>query len=175
MSALDIVAAMPEDLTRYLDFLEEVSDWLESRGIKQWKRGMFRSSEEYFADSIERREVHLASIDGKLVGTLRLLLNDPIVWPDITENDAVYIYNLAVGRASAGQRLGARLLEWVEVQTASLGRRHIRLDCFAYNSFLCGYYTRAGYADRGVVDAIYPEPIGKLRLRRFEKSLPSDS
>lgn len=169
MADLRIVPAAPGDLPHYLDFLEEIEGWLETRGGGEWESGMFRDSRYYFAESIERGEVHLAFIGGQMAGTLRLLLRDAVVWPEIIENDGVYVYNLAVGRKWSGQRLGRRMLEWAERRTSAMGRNYLRLDCFANNDFLRGYYEDAGFVDRGEVDAQYPAPIGTLRLRRFEK------
>lgn len=174
MTDLRVVSAQAAGLDLYLDLLEEVTEWLDSRGIKQWNPGTFRRAEAYFAESIRRGEVYLGFLDNQVIGTLRLLLEDPIVWPEIKENDAIYVYNLAVRRAWAGEGLGARLLQWGESHARSLGRDYIRLDCFANNDFLCSYYQEAAFVDRGEIDAQYPEPVGTLRLRRFEKRVSVD-
>jgi ribosomal protein S18 acetylase RimI-like enzyme len=115
--------------------------------------------------------VQLAFCGEALVGTLRLLLREPIVWPEAVEDDAVYVYNLAVRRAWADQQLGRRLLEWAEQRAVSLGRGCVRLDCLADNVFLGDYYTRAGFEERGEIDAQFPAPVGTLRLRRYEKQV----
>jgi len=166
-----VIAAERDDLRRYIDLLEELADWLESRGIRQWPRGGFRRSWAYYADSIARREVQLAFVDGELAGTLRLLMSDPIVWPEFTEADAVYIYNLAVRRTWTGRAIGGRLLDWAERRAATLGRGFVRLDCMPDNAFLRGYYERKGFTARGDVDARYPDPVGLLRLHRYEKAV----
>ena len=171
MTALRIVHAQPSDLPRYIDLLEEVADWLVSRGIKQWRPGSFRQSSDYYAESIERGEVQLGFCGETLVGTLRLLLREPIVWPEIVEDDAVYVYNLAVSRNWARQQLGLGLLEWANRRALSLGRKCVRLDCVADNAFLRGYYAQAGFEERGEIDARFPAPIGALRLRRYEKHI----
>jgi len=92
MTPLSIVSAQSDDLGRCLDLLEEVADWLETRGIRQWPPGNFRRSADYYAESITRPEVQLAFVGDELVGTLRVLLREPIVWPEVVEEDAVYVY-----------------------------------------------------------------------------------
>ena len=169
MTDLRCVAAQPEDLGRYIDLLEDVAAWLDARHIKQWPVGQFRVSSAYYAASIARSEVQLAFLDDELVGTLRLLPRDPIVWPEIDVDDAVYIYNLAVTPAWMRHGLGDRLLAWAERRVASLGRPWVRLDAMADNEGLRRYYVKAGFTERGEVDATYPAPVGTLRLRRFEK------
>jgi len=169
MTPLTIVSAQSDDLGRYLDLLEELADWLETRGIRQWPRGNFRRSADYYAESIAQQEVQLAFIGDKLVGTLRVLLREPIVWPEVVENDAIYVYNLAVRRAWAGLGLGRGILEWAGARAASLGRKYVRLDCVIDNAFLCDYYTQAGFEDRGEIEARFPPPVGSLPLRRYQK------
>jgi ribosomal protein S18 acetylase RimI-like enzyme len=167
--ALTIVSAQSDDLERYLDLLEEVAAWLETRGIRQWPRGSFRGSAAYYSQSITQQEVQLAFIGDELVATLRVLLSEPIVWPKVVEEDAIYVYNLAVRRAWAELGLGRRLLDWASARAASLGRKHVRLDCVMDNDFLRDYYTQAGFEDRGEIETQFPPPVGALRLRRYEK------
>ena len=169
-----VVAAQPSDLPRYLDLLEELADWLHARGIEQWPRGRARSGHAYYAASIERQEVHLALDGDELVGALRLLQRDDIVWPEIEDDDALYLYNLAVRRTAAGQGLGHRLLDWAERRVADAGRTYLRLDCVPANMFLRTYYEDAGFTARGEVDATYPAPVGLWRLRRYEKKVRTE-
>jgi len=83
----------------------------------------------------------------------------------------VYVYNLAVRRTWGDRRLGAQMLDWAADRATSLGRRYVRLDCMADNQFLTEYYVRAGFDERGEIDAPFPAPVGTLRLRRYEKRL----
>src|SRR5262249_53278165 len=117
----------------------------------------------------QRGEVHLALCSDALVGTLRLLSREPTVWPEIAEDDAVYVHTLAVRRKWANRQLGLRLLDWAGGRASSLNRRWVRLDCVAENARLQNYYAQAGFSDRGEVDAAFPAPVGTLRLRRYEK------
>jgi GNAT superfamily N-acetyltransferase len=87
------------------------------------------------------------------------------------DDDAVYVYNLAVSRHWANHQLGRRLLEWASDRASALGRSCVRLDCMADNVFLHRYYTEAGFVDRGAIDAQFPQPVGMLRLRRYEKHI----
>ena len=168
---LRVVAAERDDLRRYIDLLEELADWLESRGIRQSPRGRVALSSAYFAGSIARQEVHLAFMGGRLAGTLRVLMDDPIVWPEFTSGDAVYVYNLGVRRTWAGCGIGGRLLEWAASRATGLGRRFLRLDCRSDNAFLRRYYEEKGFIERGEVDAHYPDPVGLERLCRYEKTV----
>jgi GNAT superfamily N-acetyltransferase len=168
---LRIVDGTADDLARYIDLLEELAEWMHSRGIEQWPRGRARSGRDYYAQSIEKRELHVAFVDGELAGGLRLLESDPIVWPEVTVNDGLYVYTLAVRRTFTGRGIGRQLLAWAERQVAASARRHLRLDCVPHNAFLRRYYEDAGFGARGEVDAVYPGLPGPIRLRRYEKAV----
>jgi len=163
---LTITPANPDDLTRYIDLLEETAEWLNSRGFGPLASGTYRQSTDYFSRSIVRREVYLAFIDDWLAGTLRLLAEDRTVWPEAND-DALYVHDLVVRRAWGGRGLGRQLLAWAEQQTVTAEKRYLRLDCFADNRILRKYYEDVGFTGRGEVDARYP--FGTLRLQRYEK------
>ena len=171
---LRIVPARSTDLAQYIDVMEEIAEWLERRRIKQWRAGSFRLSVDYYADSIQQQEVQLAFIGDQLVGTLRVLLREPIVWPEVADDDSVYVHSLAVRRVWAGQGLGLRMLEWAGNRAVSIDRSYVRLDCMANNEFLRRYYEQAGFADRGEIEARFPEPVGTLRLQRYEKRVDAE-
>src|SRR5438093_12524524 len=90
------VSAQESDLGQYIDLLEEIAAWLEARGIKQWRPGSFRLSANYYAESISQGEVQLAFVGGALIGTLRLLLRDPIVCPQVREKEREVVSARAV-------------------------------------------------------------------------------
>jgi ribosomal protein S18 acetylase RimI-like enzyme len=166
---MKVVLAQLDDLDRFIDLLEELADWMHSRGIEQWPRGRARSGRDYYAASIERRELHLAFAGDEFAGGLRILRRDPVVWPDITEDDALYLYSLAIRRLFSGRGLGRELLAWAERQVVAAGRQYLRLDCVPHNMFLRRYYEDAGFAARGEIDAVYPGLTGVMPLRRYEK------
>jgi ribosomal protein S18 acetylase RimI-like enzyme len=167
---LRVVPATPADLNRYVDLLEELADWLHSRGIEQWPRGRARGGMDYYSASIANGEAYMAFDGDEFIAGFRLLKRDLIVWPDIDADDALYVYNLAVRRAWAGRGIGRQLLTWAERQAAAAGRRYLRLDCVPTNVFLRQYYEDAGFTARGEIDAVYPV-IGVMPLCRYEKTV----
>ncbi len=166
---LHLVRARPSELSQYIDLLEAIAEWLVARGIRQYDPGTFRASRSYFAESIERAEVHWVCINDARVGSVRLLDEDSLVWPDVRKDEAIYAYNLVVDRNWGNRGMGRRILETVERETRARLRAFLRLDCVAGNQFLRQYYAAAGFQARSEIDVCYPEPIGSMRLQRFEK------
>ena len=166
---LTMATAQASDLDAYIDLLETVAEWLHSRELSPVPKKIYRDSKVFYADSIARGEVYLAYLKNSLAGALRLVPNDGIVWPTVSVDTALYLENLLVSRAWSHLGLGREMLTWAERQAAMRGKTHLRLDCFAGNTFLRHYYERLGYAEMGQVNARYP--FGILHLQRYEKPL----
>lgn len=150
MSEIDTVTlsvASNPDFSRVLAILEDAAAWMVSRGIDQWRPGGFDQCE--LLQSIERRELHLARIDGRDVGTIILQWSDPIFWPPEGHDEAGYVHKLAVRREAAGRGLGRHLLDWAAARSAERGKRFLRLDCQGTNAGLCAYYEKLGFTRRG--------------------------
>lgn len=168
-SELSVVLARPTDFESYLSLLEEVAEWLDSRGVGQLPPGTYGQFADYYAASIAASEVYVGLIGTSLVGSFRLVHDDRPVWPDIDDDDSLYLENLVVRRAWSGRGLGRQLLLWAEQQVSRVRKKYIRLDCFANNPVLRKYYEDAGYEAWGEIDACYP--FGVLRLQRYQKRL----
>jgi GNAT superfamily N-acetyltransferase len=168
---VDIVLAGPADLDDVLEVLNETARWLTSRGINQWVDGFPR---QLIAADISRGEVYLARRERRAVGTFTLQWSDELFWPGATGASG-YIHRIAVRREARG--LGVELLQMAERVTASSGRKSLRLDCFAGNDALCGYYERAGFVRCGDIevdgraDPTVPESNRRFLARQYEKSL----
>jgi ribosomal protein S18 acetylase RimI-like enzyme len=171
MATLTIATATKDDLDRYIDLLEELAEWMHGRGIVQWPRGRARNGRDYYEASIDRHELHLAFVAGEFAGGLRILKRDPVVWPDVIDDDALYLYTLAVRRTFSGRGVGRELLAWAEQQVTAAGRRYLRLDCVPGNAFLRRYYEDGGFIARGEIDAVYPGLAEVMPLRRYEKAV----
>jgi ribosomal protein S18 acetylase RimI-like enzyme len=168
---VDIALAGPADLDDVLDILNETARWLTSRGINQWVDGFPRKM---IAADISRGEVYLARREQRAVGTFTLQWSDQLFWPG-AKAEAGYIHRIAVRREARG--LGLELLKMAERVTAASGRKSLRLDCFAGNDALCGYYERAGFVRRGEIevdgraDPTVTESNRRFLARQYEKSL----
>jgi ribosomal protein S18 acetylase RimI-like enzyme len=142
---LEISRAEPEELEEVVAVLSENARWLLSRGIRQWPHPFPAGRVRRLLD---RGELYVARLDGEVVATLALLWSDPAFWGE-RPPDAGYVHALAVRRAHAGRRLGPRLLDWAEEQTAAAGREYLRLDCPSDNAVLRAYYEGQGFEPQG--------------------------
>jgi hypothetical protein len=80
--------------------------------------------------------------------TVTLLEQRPDYYPDEIWNDDVapwYVCRFAVTRKLLGANVGPRLRAELEYAAAASGRRALRLDVTASNSFLEKYYATRGF------------------------------
>jgi len=172
IGSVEFCAATLADLDDVLDILLESARWLASRGINQWPVAGF--PRDLIAEQISRGEVYVARRDRLAVGTFTLQWSDEQFWPG-ARDAAGYIHRIAVRREARG--LGVELLKFAERITAESGRKILRLDCFAGNTALCGYYERAGFIRRADIeinprgDPTVAESTGRFFARQYEKSL----
>ncbi|MEU2059150.1 GNAT family N-acetyltransferase [Streptomyces sp. NPDC013455] len=150
MTAPGIRAARPGELERVEALWLEASRWLAGRGLDQWQYPPRRWR---MAEAIEAGDCYLAFQDGRAVATITVHERaDPEWWRDDDPACALYVHDLAVSRAAAGQGLGARLLDWAGALAARRGRRLLRLEAWKTNHQLHRYYLDQGFELLRIVD-----------------------
>ncbi len=79
---VDVVQAVETDGPEILALRHAAEDWLAERGIIQWRPR--EVSVEQVGEQISRGEFFVARDRAQLriVGALRLIWSDPVVWPD---------------------------------------------------------------------------------------------
>jgi GNAT superfamily N-acetyltransferase len=165
MKMMEVVAAGVGDIEDLVRLRDELARWLVSRGIEQWHPGEL--PKDWIAHEAKHEWVHIVRESGRLVATVTVLPEDPIVWDDRNE-PAGYLHRLMVDRHWAGQRVGAELLAWAEGTIRQSNRGIARLDCVRSNHRLCAYYEANGYSLVGYKD--FPN-LGWYESALYEKAL----
>jgi protein-tyrosine phosphatase len=145
---------------------DELARWMLQRGIRQWSPGDLSAT--WIEVCIGFGVVSLVSHDDRLVGSVTVVWDDPLIWGEQPES-AGYIHMLMVDRAFAGYGIGRLILQYAEDSIAAAGYRRGRLDCVADNPSLRGYYERAGY--RFVTTKTFPDLEWDGETALYEKQL----
>jgi len=167
---LTLRRATPDDLDGVLTIVRDASRRLEEKGLPDWRRYLTPAGFRHVQDRVNGLndvEVYLAWREGDEtpVGVFSIEWSDRQYWDAIGEDgQAGYIHMLAVHRSARGSGVGRQMVGLAEKLIARRGRRFARLDCGAYNAFLCGYYRALGYRSRGIKHAPHA-------VMRFEKAL----
>ncbi len=149
---LDIVQVGSDALDRIMLLMQEASDWLQSRGIRQWRRMFTEEGRAFVAARFATDDVYLLYKDDIPVATFTIRWQETTLWGDAgSDGQAGYLHGLAVSRTVGGQGVGKVILAWAEQQIAVRGRRLLRLNTAAANPGICAYYEQAGFRACGVV------------------------
>lgn len=114
------------------------------------------------------RSIHLAEVDGALVGFVEIVLGKPCpLGPPTATSEVLHLY---VQRPLLRQGLGSRLLDHAEGVVASHGHRVLWLSSWVGNAPALSFYRSRGYADVGAVDHVIEGQAYENRV--FTKSIP---
>ncbi len=149
---LEIVRVGSEELDCIMLLMQEASDWLQSRGVRQWRRMQTEEGRAYVAARFATDDVYLVFKGEEPVATFAIRWQESTLWDELgSDGQAGYLHGFTVSRKMGGQGVGLVLMAWVEAQVAARGRRYLRLNTAAGNAGIRGYYERAGFHSRGVV------------------------
>jgi GNAT superfamily N-acetyltransferase len=160
---ISIRQARPNDETLVAASLAEAAAWLIARNMSMWQQGELAA--DCITADVAAGLYYLAECDGEPAGTLRFQLSDPLFWPDVPQDEAVYIHRLAVRREFAGGRASQQLLQWAADRAVALGRKYLRLDCDAARGKLRAVYEKFGFryhSDR---------QVGPYLVARYQRSI----
>ena len=167
---MDVVQAVETDGPEILALRRAAEDWLAERGIIQWRPR--EVSVEQVEQQISRGEFFVARDreQSRIVGALRLIWSDPVVWPDSNER-AGYVHGLVIDREFSGTSMGERLLVWAHRRSAQENAQYLRLDYVETNVRLRRYYLDAGFTEVGRRDFGDDADTGWFSVVLFERSL----
>ncbi|ULQ51984.1 GNAT family N-acetyltransferase [Flavihumibacter fluvii] len=72
--------------------------------------------------------------------------SDSLIWRDKEKGDAVYLHRIVLNRQFAGERIFKKVLEWARGFAAAKKLKYIRMDTWAENEKLIGYYKSHGFS-----------------------------
>ena len=127
-----------------MSILREAAAWLESRGMALWREDEL--SDAAIAGDLAAGLFWIADVHGEPAGTVRLQLSDPEFWPDVPEDECVFLHRLAVRRRFAGGGVSSALLSFALDLTRRRHRRLLCLDCEVKRPRLRALYERFGFA-----------------------------
>ncbi|MFZ5817931.1 MAG: GNAT family N-acetyltransferase [Bacillota bacterium] len=172
LGEVQIAPATLEEIPAVLALFDESVAWLAEKGLTgQWGTTPFSQlprMRERLVGWVERRTLFVARLAGEVVGVLSV---GPEVPPyavaewEARPATAYYLEAFTTRRRVEGKGLGGALLRWAEGYTGAHGIDWLRLDCWADNPGLVGYYRRQGYTPVGEVN------LGTWRGQLMEKRL----
>lgn len=83
--------------------------------------------------------------DGMIVCIFSICYSDPIIWREKENGDAVYLHRIVLNRAFKQVRVFKQVLAWAICHAREMQFTRIRMDTWADNEKIIGYYTSYGF------------------------------
>jgi GNAT superfamily N-acetyltransferase len=162
----DLRVAASDDPEPSAAIIEEVAAWGKAKGFPSWLPGSFTGLESVgisrLRSDIAVGGLYLIWRGERSIGTLSLLENDPMFWPDAGD-EAMYLHRFAVTRGAAGA--GRHAVHWCLREARRRGRSYVRLDCLRDNPGIRRYYESFGFVAvdekliNGTQYSLYEAPV----------------
>ncbi len=152
-----IRTAKISEIPDIMNLTKDCSAHMIKNGINQWNEHY--PSQAAFEKDLERNELFVLEMNGKLCGTLVIstLMDEeyrPVVWRTPTGNN-VYIHRLAVHPSQQGKGYAQKLMDFAELRAQKQGFVSVRLDTFSQNKRNQKFYETRGYQKLG--DVFFPD------------------
>jgi len=136
------------DIPRIKELYNEAIAFQRREGYPYWKA----LDQAVIEADIAAGHQYLLSVDRRTAGIFSFCppsSMDEAIWQGMQPHTARYIHRIIVGRIWQGLSLVAPMLAWCERETLRLDLDRLRLDTWADNARLSGYYSRYGFVHMG--------------------------
>ena len=143
--------------------LHRVVIHLNSIGQSLWSFDQI--SVEGLVRSYKNNELYfLVDDDSDHIGVVFLQETDPLFWPELQENNSLFVHKLAIEPAQFGRDYGARALELIAQEARLRKLNWLRLDCDDREP-LHKFYQTTGF---GLVDF---KQVQGFKVARYQRAL----
>ena len=94
---------------------------------------------------IDARQLFRVVVDDAIVGVFSVAYEDPAIWGSHERGAHLYLHRIARAAQYPGRGLMDAILTWAGQQCTLLGREGLRMDTWASNEALIGFYQRRGF------------------------------
>jgi len=136
-----IVNTTKGDLDKILWLFEQAMDLQGKNGYKVWSGIDKIALEKDIENGLHYKIVR----DNDILCIFSIQHNDPFIWRDRDQNDAIYLHRIVVNPYFKGQRLFKKVLNWAKHFARQRSLKFIRMDTWADNEKIIDYYKSFGF------------------------------
>ena len=100
---------------------------------------------EYIRKDVDSGYVFKLLQEEEIVCIFSVCYNDVLIWRERERNDAIYLHRLILNRKFQGEKIFQNILNWVLLCAKKKGLSYVRMDTWAENEKLIGYYKSYGF------------------------------
>ncbi|MFZ5973292.1 MAG: GNAT family N-acetyltransferase [Bacteroidota bacterium] len=136
-----IVPATFADLDIILGLFEEAIRYQRDNDYIGWKS----MDVDFLKADIRHGLLYKVLSEGRILGVFSVCFVDKLIWRDKEKGDAIYLHRIVLNRAYAGAKIFGLVLHWATSYARKNRLRYVRMDTWAENAKLIGYYQRYGF------------------------------
>jgi mannose-6-phosphate isomerase-like protein (cupin superfamily) len=136
-----IVPAKREDLPLIYQLFEEAILFQKQHHYTGWAD----YDKEYIKKDVEAGLLFKLVREAAIVCIFSVCYSDTLIWREREKGDALYLHRLVLNRKLQGQKVFPIVLDWAKGVAAEKGLAYIRMDTWAENEKLIGYYKGYGF------------------------------
>ncbi|HEX6223675.1 MAG TPA: GNAT family N-acetyltransferase, partial [Chryseolinea sp.] len=129
------------DLSDIFNFFEESIAYQEKNGYPAWKH----YDKDVIRKDMENKLQYKIIIDGMMAMVFSVRYSDRLIWRDLDNEDSVYLHRIVVNPIFKGRKLFKVVLKWAIDHAKIRGLTFIRMDTWADNPSIIGYYETFGF------------------------------
>jgi GNAT superfamily N-acetyltransferase len=157
-----------EDIPRLTEMFDEAAAFQERISEQRWMGFEIERLE----SEIEQQQIWKL-VDGDQIACVFVwVTSDEQIWENSENDRAIYLHRIAVTERYRGKGCMQAILEWSKALCIERGWDCIRVDTWARNEMLVGYYIQCGFryireidpADIAGLPAHYGQPLALLQL-----------
>ncbi len=170
-----IIPATEQDLPFIYELFESAIRFQQENGYTGWK---VYDKARLQADV--REGLLFKVLKGTAIsGIFSICYSDPLIWREKERGDALYLHRAVLNRTFKGEKIFVQMLDWAIATARKKGLRYIRMDTWASNEKIIGYYKSYGFVfieNYTTPDTTaLPEQHRNLHVALLELSLETDA
>jgi|LSQX01.2.fsa_nt_gb ribosomal protein S18 acetylase RimI-like enzyme len=124
---------------------------------------------------IDKRHFKVLDKDDEMAGVFSIVKAEPIIWNDKDGKEAIYLHRMAIRNRYRGKNIAKKVVDWAMIEAWKNKKKFIRIDTWANNEALTGYYQKLGFERVGKrqlpPQSDLPEHYNNIEVNLFEMKL----
>lgn len=136
-----IIPANPDDLDLVLKLFEEAIRYQKENNYIGWQS----MDRKFIEEDVKHGQLYKVLSNDDTLGIFCICFNDQLIWRNKEKGDAIYLHRIVLNREYPDSKMFATVLEWAVKQARNQNLKYVRMDTWAANTKLIGYYQKYGF------------------------------
>lgn len=144
---MEVLFCNNADIPQILSLYDQARRYQQEKYMVVWPE--FLAS--VIQDEIAEQKQFKILINDEIACNWAITMQDPFIWEEKENDDAIYIHRLCTNAKYRGLNLSHHMVTWAIAYVKSINRKFVRLDTLGLNDGLIKHYTSIGFDYLGPV------------------------